>query len=587
VRAAQRGEEAAFTELVRESYAAVLHHALRLLRDPAEAQDCTQEAFAEAFTTLSALAEPRAWPAWLRSIVRHRCLRRLRRRDVQLIPLGPEIEALIPDLEGAARQRFVEQWAHAGRLIDALPSTEREVTLLFYVKQCSQQEIASFLSLPLTTVNNRLHQARERLERFGEIIMTTTTPSRDAASRDPAADRVSRIGTILHIDGPVIDVRFDPHAALDLFDPLALAGPDGKTQECMLIARRRDDGVATCFALGGTEGLRVGTALLDTNPLTTGLSPFRAGVPAVAKANVASALGVLAPRRNMAAEGSMEPQRSLGSQGSAAPTLLETGIKALDLLCPLPEHGAIAQVGTAHVGRVVLLDELRERLRGGSARLTCFCMVDKSEPDLYRGRLPVELCDDVPALQRFWVLAQEPAEPAYEGLRGADALIYHSPILAFQQLYPAIDPEHSWSKQLTHEIAGAEQVELARRAREALLLAKRAFADNVGLELISCRAFPSATRHLEKLAEHVLQSATAELVRARKLQLFLTQPFETARAFTGWQGSSVSRSDTLAGVRAILDGAVDDLPVEAFAYRGNLDDVRAHAGEPRKYGRRG
>jgi len=46
VRAAQRGEEVAFSELVRESYAAVLHHALRLLRDPAEAQDCTQEAFA-------------------------------------------------------------------------------------------------------------------------------------------------------------------------------------------------------------------------------------------------------------------------------------------------------------------------------------------------------------------------------------------------------------------------------------------------------------------------------------------------------------------------------------------------------------
>ncbi|MEY4549003.1 MAG: synthase subunit beta [Pseudomonadota bacterium] len=571
VRAAQRGEEAAFTELVRESYPAVLHHALRLLRDPAEAQDCTQEAFAEAFSTLSALAEPRAWAAWLRSIVRHRCLRRLRRRDVQLIPLGPEIEALIPDLEGAERRRFVEQWAHAGRLIAKLPSAEREVTLLFYVKQCSQQEIASFLGLPLTTVNNRLHQARERLERFGEIIMTTTT----SASREPAADRVSRIGTILHIDGPVIEVRFEPHAALDLFDPLALAGADGKTQECMLIARRRDDGVATCLALAGTEGLRVGTALLDTNPLTTGLSPFRAGVPAVAKANVASALAVLAP------------QRSKGSQRSAAPALLETGIKALDLLCPLPDHGAIAQIGTALVGRVVLLDELRDRLRNSSARLTCFCMVDETEPDTYRGRLPVELCDDVPALQRFWVLAQEPAEPAYEGLRKADALIYHSPTLAFQHLYPAIDPEHSWSKQLTPEMAGAEHVELARRAREALLLAKRAFADNIGLELISCRAFPSATRHLEQLARRVLQSASVELVRARKLQLFLTQPFETAHAFTGWQGNSVSRSDTLTGVRAILDGAADALPVATFAYRGNLDDVRAHVGEPKTYGLKG
>jgi F0F1-type ATP synthase beta subunit len=258
--------------------------------------------------------------------------------------------------------------------------------------------------------------------------------------------------------------------------------------------------------------------------------------------------------------------------------LLETGIKALDLLCPLPERGAIAQVGTALVGRVALLDELQERLRDRSARLSCLCMVDKSEPDLYRGRMPVELCGDVPALERYWVLAVEPAEPGYEGLRDADALIYHSPPLSFQHLYPAIDPEHSWSKQLTPETAGAEHVELAQRAREALLLAKRAFVDPVGLELITCRAFPSATRHL--------RGASPELLRARKLQLFLTQPFVVAQAFTGWQGVSVSLQDTLAGARAILDGAADDVPLEAFPYRGSLDDVRAHVGQGRQYGRR-
>ena len=561
VRAAQRGEESAFTELVRDSYAGVLHHALRLLRDPAEAQDCTQEAFAEAFATLGSLAEPLAWRGWLRSIVRHRCLRRLRRRDLELLPLMPEMEALVPDLAGAERRLFLEQWAHAGRLIDALPSAEREVTLLFYVKQCSQHEIASFLGLPLSTVNNRLHQARERLERFGEMMTTVTT-------RDPGADRVSRIGTIVRIAGPVIEVRFDPQAALDLFDPLAVAGADGKTQERMLIARRRDDGSATCVALAGTEGLRVGSAVLDTNPLTTGLSPFREGVPAITRQNVASALERLAPERD------------------APPALLETGIKALDLLCPLPERGAIAQIGTALVGRVVLLDELRERLKNAGAQLACFCMVDKSEPDIYRGRTPLELCNDVPALQRFWVLAHEPAEPAYEGLRNADALIYHSPILAFQHLYPSIDAEHSWSKQLTPEIAGPEHVELARRAREALLLAKRAFADPVALELIACRAFPSATRQFAALAQRVLEGAATELVRARKLQLFLTQPFGIDPT-TGWSGESVRLLDTLAGTRAILDGKADDVPVGAFAYRGNLEDVRAHVAEPRQYGRRG
>ena len=75
------------------------------------------------------------------------------------------------------------------------------------------------------------------------MTATTATPT---SSRDP--DCVSRIGTIIQVDGPVIDVRFDPAAALDLFDPLAIAGPNGKTEERMLNVQRRDDGVARCFA---------------------------------------------------------------------------------------------------------------------------------------------------------------------------------------------------------------------------------------------------------------------------------------------------------------------------------------------------
>src|SRR5687767_13802616 len=152
VPAAQRGEEAAFAELVREFHGVLLHQAQRLLRDPNDAQDCAQEAFAEAFSTLSRLKDPRAFPAWLRSIVRHRCLRRLRRRDLQLLPLGSGVDPLVPDLAGAEREHFLEQWALAGRLIDALPRHERGVTLLFYLKQCSQLEIATFLGLPLTKI---------------------------------------------------------------------------------------------------------------------------------------------------------------------------------------------------------------------------------------------------------------------------------------------------------------------------------------------------------------------------------------------------------------------------------------------------
>jgi len=200
--------------------------------------------------------------------------------------------------------------------------------------------------------------------------------------------------------------------------------------------------------------------------------------------------------------------------------------------------------------------------------------------------MPAELSQDVPALQRYWVLCPEPAEPACPGLASCDAVVYHSPLLAFQGLYPGIDAERSWSKLLTVEQVGSEHVALAQRAREALLQAKHAFSDAVSLELIACRAHRSAARQLEAHAEQVLAQAPSTLVRAHKLQLFLTQPFETARTFTGWQGTRVSLADTLAGTRAILDGDADSLPASAFRYRGSLDDVRAHATESRQYGKR-
>lgn len=83
----------AFTQIVHEHYAAVLSHAQRILHDTAEAEDCAQEAFAEPFRLLHTLQDPRALPGWVRGIVRHRCLRRLRRRDFLLVSLSDDVES--------------------------------------------------------------------------------------------------------------------------------------------------------------------------------------------------------------------------------------------------------------------------------------------------------------------------------------------------------------------------------------------------------------------------------------------------------------------------------------------------------------
>jgi len=73
--------------------------------------------------------------------------------------------------------------------------------------------------------------------------------------------------------------------------------------------------------------------------------------------------------------------------------------------------------------------------------------------------------------------------------------------------------------------------------------------------------------------------------RARRLQRFLSQPFVVTEAFTGTPGRSVKRDDTLAGVRAILDGEADDWAESSLYMVGTLDEARekekAAAGQDR------
>ena len=63
------------------------------------------------------------------------------------------------------------------------------------------------------------------------------------------------------------------------------------------------------------------------------------------------------------------------------------------------------------------------------------------------------------------------------------------------------------------------------------------------------------------------------VARARKIQKFMSQPFFVAEQFTGTPGRYVSLEDTVAGFEGILNGDADDLPENAFAYVGTLDEA--------------
>jgi len=127
-------------------------------------------------------------------------------------------------------------------------------------------------------------------------------------------------------------------------------------------------------------------------------------------------------------------------------------------------------------------------------------------------------------------------------------------------IYPAVDPLDSTSRLLDPQIVGAEHYKVARRV-QATLQKYKDLQDII------------AILGMDDLSEE----DRLVVARARKIQKFLSQPFHVAEQFTGMKGKFVELKDTIEGFRAIVDGEVDHLPEQAFAYVGTLDEVKAKA----------
>ena len=73
--------------------------------------------------------------------------------------------------------------------------------------------------------------------------------------------------------------------------------------------------------------------------------------------------------------------------------------------------------------------------------------------------------------------------------------------------------------------------------------------------------------------EELSDEDKTSVARARKVQRFLTQPFNVAEVFTGSPGKYVSVRDTVQGFKQILDGEHDDIPEQAFYMVGTIDEA--------------
>ncbi|MEP7341640.1 MAG: sigma-70 family RNA polymerase sigma factor [Acidobacteriota bacterium] len=192
VRAAQTGDELAFTELVRAYQDIAVAYATSILGDYHLAEDAAQEAFVEAHRELPNLREPAAFGAWFRLIIFKHCDRLIRRKRHSLTGLEAalDVASLEPSphetLESRATQKSVRE------AIAALSDTERQAVLLYYLGEHSTAAIAAFLEITVNAVKTRLYAARKRLRKHMGHIEENLNAARP--SSDPRfAEKVQRM----------------------------------------------------------------------------------------------------------------------------------------------------------------------------------------------------------------------------------------------------------------------------------------------------------------------------------------------------------------------------------------------------------
>lgn len=169
------GETDAFEPLVVENQSRVYHLALKMLSDPEDAYDVSQEAFLKAFTSLKSFKGESSFSSWLYRITANLCLDQLRSRKKQkaasLVYLDDEEaeqELQLPDLryEPEAETERRELRRAIDGALEKLPAQSRSILLLREASGLSYSEIGETLGLEEGTVKSRLFRARAKLAKI-------------------------------------------------------------------------------------------------------------------------------------------------------------------------------------------------------------------------------------------------------------------------------------------------------------------------------------------------------------------------------------------------------------------------------------
>lgn len=163
----------------------------------------------------------------------------------------------------------------------------------------------------------------------------------------------------------------------------------------------------------------------------------------------------------------------------------------------------------------------------------------------------------ITSIQAVYVPADDLTDPApATTFAHLDATTVLSRGIASQGIYPAVDPLESTSRILSAEILGEEHYTVAREVQRILQRYQEL------MDIIAIMGMDELSDEDKLLVQ-----------RARKIQRFLSQPFDVSEKFTGIKGTYVPLSETIRGFKEIIEGKHDDLPESAFLFVGTIDEA--------------
>ncbi len=445
-----------------------------------------------------------------------------------------------------------------------------------------------------------------------------------------AATKAKATGNITQIIGAVVDVQFTG----DLPKILNALTTDNNGNKLVLeVAQHLGENTVRAIAMDATEGLVRGQAVTDTNgPIMVPVGDMTLGRIMNVVGDPIDEKGPIGAKDSRSIHGDAP---DFASQSTASEVLV-TGIKVIDLLAPYAKGGKIGLFGGAGVGKTVLIQELinniakvhsgysvfagvGERTREGNDLYYEFIEsgvinaedLTKSKVALVYGqmneppgaRMRVALSgltmaeqfrdqsgtdvlffvDNQPTLatdmgamqeritstkngsitsvQAIYVPADDLTDPApATSFAHLDATTVLDRAISEKGIYPAVDPLGSTSRLLDPAVIGEEHYAVAADVQQTLQRYK-SLQDII------------AILGMDELSEDDKLTVS----RARKIERFLSQPFDVAEVFTGAPGIQVPLEETIASFKAVVAGEYDHLPEGAFYMVGGIEDVKAKA----------